>query len=252
MSRFDGKVAFISGGASGIGLAAAQLLAKEGAKVVIGDINWDLAQKAAASIGESARAVKLDQGNAESVEQAISFAEKTFSGLDYAVNAAGIQGPLGALEDLEPKDIQTVFAVNLHGIVYCLKYEIASIKKRGGGAIVNIASTTGLRPVPFLGVYSSSKSGVIALTNVAAVEGGPSKIRVNAISPGYVDTPLLDSRIDRKWVATVTPNGRCGLPSDIADAAAFLLSDEARQVTGVNMPVDGGLISGHHINPPGF
>lgn len=144
MSRFTNKVVFISGGASGIGLAATQRLAGEGAKVVIADINWDLAQKAATSVGKGAVAVKMDQGDAASVKEAIATAEKTLGGIDYAVNAAGIQGPQASVEDIEPEDIQRVYAVNVMGVAYCMKYQLAAIKKRGGGAIVNIASVAGI------------------------------------------------------------------------------------------------------------
>lgn len=251
MSRFGGKIAFISGGASGMGLATAQLLVKEGAKVVIGDINWELAQKSAASLGGETLAFKIDQADPEAVERAIAFVLEKFGRLDLAVNAAGIAGRYGRLESLSPKDIQTVFAVNLQGAAYLLKHETTAMNKTGGGAIVNIASTTGVRPTPFLGIYSTSKSGVISLTKFTAVEEGPNGIRVNCISPGYVDTPMLDASIDRGWIASVTPNRRCGKPEDIADAAAFLLSDAAKQITGVNLPVDGGQLADTSIRPPG-
>ena len=252
MSRFADKVVFISGGASGMGLATTQRLAKEGAKVVIADINWDLAQKVATSVGKAAVAVKMDQGNAESVREAIAFAEKTLGGIDYAVNAAGIQGPQASVETIEPEDMQRVYAVNLMGVAYCLKYEVAAIKKRGGGAIVNIASAAGIRAIPYLGVYSSTKAGVNSITTAVAQEAGEYKIRVNSVSPGYVDTPLLDARIDRAWAGSQVPTGRCGEPSDIADAIAFLLSEDARQITGVNLPVDGGLVISNTVKPPGF
>lgn len=252
MSRFTNKVVFISGGASGIGLAATQRLAGEGAKVVIADINWDLAQKAATSVGKGAVAVKMDQGDAASVKEAIATAEKTLGGIDYAVNAAGIQGPQASVEDIEPEDIQRVYAVNVMGVAYCMKYQLAAIKKRGGGAIVNIASVAGIRAVPYLGVYSSTKAGVNSLTAAVAQEAGQYGIRVNSVSPGYVDTPLLDSRIDRAWAGSMAPTGRCGVPSDMADAIAFLLSEDARQITGVNLPVDGGLVISNTVKPPGF
>lgn len=252
MGRFEGKIAFVTGGASGMGLATVKLLAKEGAKVVMGDIQWELAQKNAKEIGESVVPFNLDIGSASSVESAIKFTEEKFGGLDYAVNAAAIQGPLGPLEDLEPADIDKVLRVDLAAAVYLLKYEISAMRRRGGGAIVNIASISGIRPTQFLGVYSAAKAGVICLTNIASVEAGPHKIRVNAIAPGFVDTPLLPKEFDRGWIATVTPNRRCGVPADIADVSAFLLSDDAKQINGITMPVDGGLIAGHHINPPGF
>lgn len=234
-----------------MGLATAQLLTKEGAKVVIGDINWDLAQKSATSLGGETLAVKLDQADAEAVERAIAFVLEKFGRLDLAVNAAGIAGPYGALETLAPKDMNKVIAVNLQGVAYLLQQEIRAMKKTGGGAIVNISSTTGVRPSPFLGIYSTTKSGVISLSAFTAVEEGPNGIRINCISPGYVDTPLLDAAIDRSWIASITPNRRCGMPGDIADAVAFLLSDAAKQITGVNLPVDGGQLADSSTKPPG-
>jgi NAD(P)-dependent dehydrogenase (short-subunit alcohol dehydrogenase family) len=252
MSRFSDKVVFISGGASGMGLATAQWLAKEGAKLVIADVDWDLAQKAAADVGKAGVAVKLDQGNPESVQEAIAFAESKFGGINYAVNAAGIQGPQGAVEDIEPEDMQNVYAVNLMGIAFCLKYQVAAIKNRGGGSIVNIASAAGVHAVPYLGIYSSTKAGVNSLTAAVAQEAGKYKIRVNSVCPGYVDTPLLDARVDRDWAGSIVPTGRCGVPSYIADAVAFLLSEDARQITGVNLPVDGGLLVINPVKPPGF
>lgn len=235
-----------------MGLATTERLVKEGAKAVIADINLTLAQQAAAALNGAAVAVEMDQGNAESVKDAIAFAEESFGGIDYAVNAAGIQGPQGSVEDVTPEDMQKVFAVNLMGIAYCLKYEVAAIKKRGGGAIVNIASVAGVRAIPYLGIYSSSKAGVISISAAVAQEAGHYNIRVNTISPGYVDTPLLDARIDRAWAGSLVPTGRCGLPSDIADATAFLLSDAARQISGVNLAVDGGLVIVNTVKPPGF
>lgn len=250
MARFQDKIAMVTGGASGIGLAVSQTLARDGAKVVIADINIDLAKKSASSIGKNAVAVKLDQGDPESVQAAVKFTEDTFGGLDLAVNAAAIQGPLGQILELTPTDIQKVFLVNSCGISYCLLYEIPAMKKRGGGAIVNIASISGMYPTPGLGIYSASKTAVISLTTIAAAEHGPDNIRVNAISPGYVDTPLLDKRLDRKWIASITPSRRCGQPQDLADTIAFMLSDDARQVNGVNMQVDGGLIASFSVTPP--
>lgn len=122
------------------------------------------------------------------------------------------------------------------------------MKKRGGGAIVNISSICGLRPTPYLGVYSALTRMPSGPFSTAATFVRP----MTPISPGYVDTPLLDARIDRGWAASITPNRRCGMPRDIADVTAFLLSDDAKQVNGVTMPVDGGLIAGHVIKRPGY
>ncbi|KAL2061489.1 hypothetical protein VTL71DRAFT_6866 [Oculimacula yallundae] len=252
MSRFEGKVAFVTGGASGMGLAIVKRLAEEGAKVVMADIQWELVQKNAKEIGNSVAPFRLDQSDPKSVEAAINFAEEKFGGLDFAVNAAAIQGSLGPIEALEVAEMQSVINVNLLGIAYCLKYELLALQKRKGGAIVNIASTCGMRPTANLAIYSASKAGVLSLTTTSATESGPHGIRVNTLSPGYVDTPLLDQRIDRAWAASITPNRRCGKTDDIADVTLFLLSDAARQVNGINVPVDGGLVASFGVIAPGF
>lgn len=249
MSDLAGKVAFVTGGASGIGLAVSTTLASRGAKVVIADINIDLAKKSASNINGSV-AYEMNQGDAKSVENAIRFTEEKFGRLDLAVNAAGIQGPLGKHLELSPTDMEKIIAVNTLGVSYCLLYEIAAMKRSGGGAIVNIASICGMRPTPGLGMYSVSKKAVLALTEITAAEYGPDGIRVNTVSPGYVDTPLLDPRIDRGWVASITPSRRCGKPQDLADVIVFLLSEQARQVNGVNIQVDGGFVAGLSLSPP--
>lgn len=250
---FEGKVALVTGGASGMGLATAKLLAELGAKVAIADINMDLAQESAAAIGGIA--IKLDQGDGQSVQNAVEAVEKEYGGLDLAVNNAAIQGQLGALDDLEDDDIARVTAVNLNGVIYSLKYEVRAIKKRGGtgGAIVNIASVAGMQPQAFVGPYSAAKAGVIAITKSAAVEFGPDRIRINAVSPGYIDTPLMRAaNIDPDFAAAKVPLLRCGQPQDIAELVVFLLSDKAKHLHGANVNIDGGLVAGTSVKPPAW
>jgi NAD(P)-dependent dehydrogenase (short-subunit alcohol dehydrogenase family) len=255
MSRFEGKVAFITGGASGIGFATAKLLVEEGAKVVIGDINTSLVEKSAADLGGSTIGVELDVSDPNSVESATKAVEEKFGGLDLAVNAAGIMGKIGSITETDPQETWRVLAVNLAGVIYSMKYEILAMKKRTGkgqkSAIVNIASVAGMRPHPFLGHYSSTKAGVIAITKVAAVESGPDGIRVNSIAPGHTETPLVPKELDREFIAGLLPTRRMGTARDIAEATAFLLSSAADQITGINVPVDGGYMADNPVPVPG-
>lgn len=252
MGKFTGKVALVTGGASGIGFGISESLAAEGAQVVIGDIQWPLAQESADKIGKGTLAFKFDTSKPEDAESVVKFAVDKFGGVDYAVNCAGIQGPLAPLADVEPADLLKIAAVNQIGMMYLLKYEIPAMKKRGGGSIVNISSMAGSSPIPYMGAFSASKAAVNSITRAVAVEYGPDNIRVNAIEPGYTDTPLLHKAIDRNWAASITPTRRCGTPKNIADTTIFLLSDAASQVNGVIIAVDGGLGAASVVRPPGF
>ncbi|KAL6240603.1 putative secondary metabolism biosynthetic enzyme [Rhinocladiella similis] len=241
MNRFEGKVAFVTGGASGIGLQIVKQLAHEGAKVVMGDVQEEQGRNTAQEVGDSVTFCRVDVGDEGVVKSAIEFTEAKFGRLDLAVNAAGVQGQLGALADLDPSAVEHVFRVNALGVFHCCKYEVLAMRKHGGGAIVNIASSSGICPIPFMGAYSASKSAVMTLTSMAANEEGPAGIRVNAIAPGFTDTPMLGPDVDRSWPTSTLPTRRMGYPRHIAEATAFLLSDAAEQITGITMPVDGGL-----------
>lgn len=254
MGRFDGKIAFITGGASGIGFATAKLLLEEGAKVAIGDINTSLVDSSAQELGNETIGITVDVSDHISVRNAIDVVETTFGGLDLAVNAAGIMGGLGTIVDMAPEATMKVLGVNLAGVIFSMKYEIIAMKKRAEQgrmcAIVNIASTAGMRPHAFLAHYSATKAGVIEATKVAAVENGPDHIRVNVVSPGHTETPILPKNMDRAHIASILPMRRFGTASDIAEAAAFLLSDAALQITGINIPVDGGLLADNPMPLP--
>lgn len=253
MTSFENKVAFITGGASGIGFAIATLLSEKGATVVIADRNEELGPKAAKALNGKGHFVYMDQSLAQTVEQAVTFTCNTLKRLDLAVNCAGVQGPLGPISACEIDEIDQTIKINLLGAAYCLKYLTKSMRECGnGGSVVNIASICGVRPTPFFSVFSASKAGLLSLTEACARECGPDGIRINAISPGYIETPLLNKAIDRDWAAGNTPTRKMGEPRDIAEAALFLLSDSAKQITGVNLRVDGGLVAGHHIPPPGY
>ncbi|KIX91951.1 uncharacterized protein Z520_12340 [Fonsecaea multimorphosa CBS 102226] len=247
MGLFDGQIAFVTGGASGIGFATAKILIEGGAKVAIGDINASLIASSAKELGNGTIGVKVDVSDPASVEAAIKSVEDAFGGLDLAVNAAGVVGGIGSIIDIEPAATSKVLAVNLGGVIFCMKYEMMAMKKRTAQgrkcAIVNIASTAGVRPHAFLAHYSAAKAGVIEATKVAAVEVGPDHIRVNCISPGHTATPILPKNMDRDFIASILPTRRFGTARDIAEASAFLLSDAADQITGINLPVDGGLLA---------
>lgn len=217
MKRFSGQTAFVTGGASGIGLACVQLLVEEGTKVVIGDLDTKLAQENADKLGgeKVVAVVRVDVAEANSVEKAVQFAEKQFgdAGIDLAINAAGIQGPLGPLAAVTPEEVAQMTTVNLLGTMYSMKYEIQSMEKRGrGGSIVNLASAAAVRPIRFMGPYSAAKHGVIIITSTSAAEVGPAGIRVNCVAPDYTDTPLLNEGLDRKWIASILPTGGAAFP----------------------------------------
>ncbi|KIW31168.1 uncharacterized protein PV07_02837 [Cladophialophora immunda] len=252
---FQDKVAFVTGGASGIGFAIARKLAELGAKVAIGDVNLASAIEAAASVGKSCLAVGVDVADERSVRDAISQVEDRFGGLHLAANCAGVQLPVGPIADLGASNIAKTLDINLKGMIYCLKHEVTLMKKNGGlgGAIVNIASAAASQPLAYNGPYSASKAGVVAITKSAAAEVAPDHIRINSISPGYIDTPMMRRvNIDTDFAAARTPIGRCGEPEDVADLATFLLNDGAKQIHGIDVPIDGGMLLGQMVKPPGY
>jgi NAD(P)-dependent dehydrogenase (short-subunit alcohol dehydrogenase family) len=241
---FDGKVAVVTGGASGIGRATAELLAERGASVLIADLNGDAAAEAAGAL-EGAEAIACDVGDPGSVEEAVNAAVESFGGLDVMVNNAGV-GLAAALTETTTEDAERVLRVNLLGVFHGIRSAAPRIAERGGGAIVSTASAAGLRGAPIQAVYGASKAGVINLTQGAAIELRPLNIRVNCVCPGIIRTPMLEQLEDA--VAELMPitvdeliaakQVRGGEPADIARAVAYLASDRADFVSGVALPVD--------------
>lgn len=242
---FAGKVAFITGAASGIGEAVARQLAERGAKVVIADLKLDAAQKVADAIkssGGEAAAVAVDVGQIDQVEKAVNFTVQTFGKLDVAVNNAGIGGAAAPLGDYTFDDWHKVININLNSVFYSMKYEIAAMLKTGGGAIVNMASILGSVAFPNAPAYVAAKHGVVGMTKSAAIDYAKKGIRVTAVGPGFIETPLLQgmSREAHDGLTAMHPVGRLGTSDEVAALTLFLLSDAASNITGSYHLVDGG------------
>src|SRR6516165_9827176 len=243
-----GKVVVITGGASGIGRAAALAFARHGTKVIIGDVDLGGAKDTVASIkdnGGEADCLKVDVTKSADVQAMVTRAVAQYGGLDYAFNNAGLVGPAVGVVDTSEEDWAHVVATNLTGMWLCMKYEIPGMLKRGRGAIVNNGSVTGL--VGAVGAVGNvaSKHGVSGLTKSAALQYATQGIRVNAVAPGWVHTPLADQiralRPDAEAaMLSVVPQGRWCEPEEVAEAVIFLCSEKASHITGHVMPIDGG------------
>jgi len=242
--EFSDRVVLITGGASGIGAACATLLAARGAHVVVADINEERADSVAARIraGDGqASAMRIDVSNAASVESALATIGAVHGGLDFAVNNAGITAELAPTGMFSLDTWHRVIDINLNGLFYCMRYELPLMQQRGRGAIVNLSSILGVAGMPGTAAYSASKHGVIGLTKACALDYANQGIRVNAVAPGYVDTPLLADDPDlRRRLASMHPMGRIAQPEEAAELIAFLLSDRASFITGSVHMADGG------------
>ncbi len=250
MAQMEGKVALITGGGSGIGRAASVGFARAGARVVVADVVPDGGNRTVELIkdtGGEAVFVQTDVTVSQQVERLVRTAVDTWGGLDYAYNNAGIEGPSAGLLDCTEEQWQRVIAVNLTGVWLCMKHEIPAMIARGGGAIVNTSSVLGLVGVPFIVPYIASKHGVAGLTKEAALEFAKSNVRVNAVCPGSIRTPMTERAMaagaTEKSLATPQAIKRMGRPEEIAAAVVWLCSDAASFVTGVTMPVDGGWVA---------
>jgi 3(or 17)beta-hydroxysteroid dehydrogenase len=239
--RLQGKVALVTGGASGIGLATARRFAAEGAQVVATDIDVS-----GLTPSERLAPLKHDVADEDGWREAVRAAEARFGRLDILVNNAGIGVP-GPIVDLSLADWRKVMAVNLDGVFLGIKHAVPAIRRAGGGSIINISSMLGHVATVNAAPYCASKGGVALLTKAAALEmaaeGGT--IRVNSIHPGYIETPLLQSRLDadparRARITAQTPIGHLGRTEDVASTAVFLASDESAFMTGSALVIDGG------------
>jgi len=243
----EGKVALVTGAGQGIGEAAALLMAREGARVVVAEISADTGERTAAQIakaGGQALFVPIDVSKEDQIARLIKVAVDTYGRLDCAFNNAGFGNELKSTADLDPADWDRVHNVVLRGTFLCMKHQIPAMLAGGGGAIVNNSSNAALRAVPLQGAYSAAKAGIIGLSRTTAVEYAAKGLRINVICPGLIRTPTIRQfeaqGVD--WSKTVNmPIGRPGEPHEVAEVAVWLCSPRSSYVTGQVLSVDGGM-----------
>ena len=245
--RFEGKVAFVTGGASGLGRAAAERFAREGARVIVADLDGSGAEAVAATLPD-ALAVHVDTADGAAVDRSFEVALEAFGRIDAIFNNAGVVGPQLPLHQTTDDAWRKVMAVNADGAFHVLRRGLAALLAGRGGAIINTASSTGLAGKPNMAPYSFSKAGLVGLTRAAAIEYAAHGIRVNAIAPTAVMTEMVAGHIARapdpdamrRLLETQTPIPGMPTPEDVAAVVAFLASDDARWITGHTLPIDGG------------
>jgi NAD(P)-dependent dehydrogenase (short-subunit alcohol dehydrogenase family) len=245
---FGGRVAFITGAGSGIGRATAVAFAARGAAVAVADVSAQNSRETADAVtraGGGALALVCDVTKSADVRAALDQTMDVFGRLDYAFNNAGIEQPPTPIADITEAQFERIIDVDLRGIFLCMKYEIPLILASGGGAIVNTSSGAGVKGFPGGAAYGAAKHGVIGLTRCAALDYAPAGLRVNAICPGIIDTPMMsrfsgDTPQGRAEVIAQEPVGRMGRPEEIASAVMWLCSDDAAFTVGHALVVDGG------------
>ncbi|HEX6358742.1 glucose 1-dehydrogenase [Actinophytocola sp.] len=252
MMDFSGTVALVTGAGSGMGRATALAFASAGAKVVVGDVDDAGGTRTVEDIesaGGTASYVHVDVSRDAEVAALVAHAADTYGGLDHAVNCAAIEIETAALPDCPEETFDRVVAVNLKGVFLCLRHEIAQMRRGGRGAIVNIASVNAFRPQPHQPVYTATKHAVLGLTRSAAIDHAAEGIRVNAICPGGIDTPMLRNSMARKGrdpdevASRLSLANRFGAPEEIAKAALWLCSDDSAYTFGHALAVDGGYLA---------
>jgi NAD(P)-dependent dehydrogenase (short-subunit alcohol dehydrogenase family) len=247
---FKNKVAVVTGASSGIGKSVSELYAREGAAVILSDINQELGEKTTEEIrksGGEAIFVRANVSKPSDCESMVKAAMDKYGRLDFACNNAGIGGDQNPTADYSLESWDQAIAVNLSGVFYCMKYEIPAMLKGGGGSIINMASILGR--VGFAGAvgYVAAKHGVLGLTKTAAIEYAPHGVRVNVVGPGFISTPLIKELEENpeinNMLISLHPVGRLGKPVEVAELVIWLSSDKASFVTGAYYPVDGGYLT---------
>lgn len=252
MRLLEQKVILVTGGSTGIGCATAKILAQEGARVIIIDVQDEQGEQTVAAIqgaGGLAEYHHADVANYDQVRGIITSTAEKYGSLDGALNNAGIEGPAIKILDYSIEDWERVLRVNLTGVFVCMKCEVEQMSKQAsGGSIVSTASVAGLVGLPGASSYNSAKHGVVGLTKTVALEYAASNLRVNAVCPGFIDTPMLgrvteaSEKIRDKLIGQV-PMKRVANPDEIGNAVAWLMSEKSSYVTGVALPVDGGWVA---------
>ncbi|WP_036478290.1 SDR family oxidoreductase [Myxosarcina sp. GI1] len=248
MSRFEGKVALVTGGGSGIGRATALKFALEGASVVIGNRSEKAGRETVDLIeqaGGKASFCRTDVTKPENIRDLIKHTVDSYGGLHVAFNNAGVDDPQAMTPEQTADTFDLVMNINVKGVWYSMKYEIEHMLANGGGVIVNTSSIAGLIGFPGHAPYVASKHAVLGLTKTAALEYAKQRIRINAVCPGAIETPLLENftggdNSTRQYLESLHPIGRLGKPHEIADAVVWLCSDEAAFVLGQGIAIDGG------------
>ena len=249
---FEGKVALVTGGSFGIGQATAIAFAGRGAKVIVADYLEDKNQetiKQIKKIGGEAIFIQCDVSNHTEVKNMINQAITHYKRLDFAFNNAGIEGKMGNMDECTEDNWDKILNVNLKGVWLCMKYEIPQMLKQNKGVIINCASVAGLNGFADFPAYTASKHGVVGLSKSAALEYALKGIRINTVCPGVIHTPMIDRLTGKdpakeKQYADMEPIGRMGKTEEVAAATVWLCSDAASFVTGIALPVDGGLMAG--------
>jgi NAD(P)-dependent dehydrogenase (short-subunit alcohol dehydrogenase family) len=245
---FTGKVAFVTGAANGIGRAAALAFAREGASVIVADVSEQGNQTTTRLIQEAggrALAVQCDVTRTEEIKAALDKGVQAFGRLDFAFNNAGVEQPVQPAADLTEEDWDRIIDIDLRGVFLCMKHEIPLMLKQGGGAIVNTSSGAGVKGIAGQAAYCAAKYGIVGLTKAAALDYAKSNIRINAVCPGIIETPMMGrfsggTPEGRAKVIAQEPIGRMGKPEEIAAAVVWLCSDPAAFVVGHAMVIDGG------------